>query len=46
MPRSLKPYLEDLLEASNLILQFTAGMEQADYDNNRQVQLAVERCFR
>jgi len=45
MPRSLKLYLEDLLEASDLILQFTAGMERADYESNRQVQLAVERCF-
>jgi uncharacterized protein with HEPN domain len=45
MPRKLSLYLQDILNASDSILRFTAGMDKTAYENNLQVSLAVERCF-
>jgi len=45
MPRKLSLYFQDILNASDSILRFTAGMDKTDYENNLQVRFAVERCF-
>ena len=38
-------YLYDSMEASNLILEFTAGKTFEDYKNNPMMKSAVERQF-
>jgi uncharacterized protein with HEPN domain len=45
MPRSLSLYFQDLLNASDSIFRFTAGMDRKAYEDNDLVQAAVERCF-
>jgi uncharacterized protein with HEPN domain len=45
MPRSLALYFQDLLNASDSIFRFTAGMDRNAYEDNDLVQAAVERCF-
>jgi uncharacterized protein with HEPN domain len=45
MPRSLSLYFQDLLNASDSIFRFTAGMDRTAYEDNDLVQAAVERCF-
>lgn len=45
MRRDLKLYLWDMIAADEDIEQFLLGMSFTDYENNRMVRLAVERCF-
>lgn len=38
-------YLWDMLDAARQILEFTRGTTSADYNENRMLQLAVERAL-
>jgi uncharacterized protein with HEPN domain len=45
MPRSLDLYLSDLLQASDDIVEFTAGLDREGYEKSSIVQAAGERKF-
>ena len=45
LPHETKKYFFDIAEASDLILQFTAGKTLADYQNDPLLRSGVERQF-
>jgi uncharacterized protein with HEPN domain len=45
LPLETKKYFFDIAEASDLILQFTAGKTLADYQNDPLLRSGVERQF-
>jgi uncharacterized protein with HEPN domain len=45
MPRSIDLYLNDMLQASEDILEFTQGVDFAGYESNRLLRAGVERLF-
>ncbi len=45
MRRDLSVYLWDIQHACAEILEFTSGKDLADYQSDRLVSAAVERCF-
>ena len=45
MPRSLRSYLWDIEQSAGEILQFTAGKQLSDYEQDSMLRAAVERKF-
>ena len=45
MKRSYEDYLNDIIEAINLIEEFTEGMEFEDFQRDRKTQFAVIRAL-
>lgn len=45
LPHETKKYFFDIAEASDLIIQFTAGKTPADYQNDPLLRSGVERQF-
>jgi uncharacterized protein with HEPN domain len=45
MQLEVRKYLYDVQEAADLVSQFTAGKDFADYQQNPMLRLAIERAF-
>ena len=45
MPRDYKLFLEDILESISHVRDFTKGMSEATFKNDKKTQYAVLRCL-